>query len=317
MNAEPGFPQSLTLPVEGMSCASCVGRVERTLKAVPGVLDASVNLAAERADVSLDAAVDQGTIVQAVEDLGYRVPQRSVTLAVEGMTCAGCVRGVENALTAVPGVTSANVNLATEKAVVTGTASIDDLIAAVGTKGKTARVLSGDEGRAYQVAKRDEEARQLKRRVAVAGILTLPVFVLEMGSHLIPAMHHLIMGTIGLQASWLIQFALTTAVLAGPGRAFYLQGIPALIRGAPDMNSLVAVGHGGSLSLFHGRNLRPWRAARGHGQRLLRGRRGDRDADPCRPMDGGAGEGPHVGGDPATGAACSEDSACPARGWPH
>lgn len=138
MNAEPGFPQSLTLPVEGMSCASCVGRVERTLKAVPGVLDASVNLAAERADVSLDAAVDQGTIVQAVEDLGYRVPQRSVTLAVEGMTCAGCVRGVENALTAVPGVTSANVNLATEKAVVTGTASIDDLIAAVGTKGKTA-----------------------------------------------------------------------------------------------------------------------------------------------------------------------------------
>ena len=76
MNAEPGFPQSLTLPVEGMSCASCVGRVERALKAVPGVLDASVNLAAERADVSLDAAVDQGTIVQAVEDLGYRVPQR-------------------------------------------------------------------------------------------------------------------------------------------------------------------------------------------------------------------------------------------------
>ena len=242
MTAEPEFPQSLTLPVEGMHCASCVGRVERALEAVPGVAHASVNLAAERADVRFDAATDPTVIVEAIEDLGYRVPQRSVTLAVEGMTCAGCVRGVENALTAVPGVTSANVNLATEKAVVTGTASIDDLIAAVGTKGKTARVLSGDERRADQVAKRDEEARQLKRRAAVAGLLTLPVFVLEMGSHLVPGMHHLIMGTIGLQASWLIQFVLTTAVLAGPGRSFYLQGFPALIRGAPDMNSLVAVG---------------------------------------------------------------------------
>ena len=242
MNAEPGFPQSLTLPVEGMSCASCVGRVERALEALPGVSDARVNLAAERADVSIDAAVDPATIVQAVEDLGYRVPQRSVTLAVEGMTCAGCVRGVERALLAVPGVTSANVNLATEKAVVTGAVSVNDLIAAVGTKGKTARALAGDDSPTDQAAKKDEEARQLKRRVAVAGILTLPVFVLEMGSHLIPGMHHLVMTTIGMQASWLIQFALTTAVLIGPGRTFYAQGLPALLKGAPDMNSLVAVG---------------------------------------------------------------------------
>ena len=242
MNAEPGFPQSLALPVEGMSCASCVGRVERGLKAVPGVSDASVNLAAERADVSFEAAVDPATIVQAIEDLGYRVPQRSVTLAVEGMTCAGCVRGVERALLAVPGVTSATVNLATEKAVVTGAASTRDLIAAVGTKGKTARALSDDDSPADQAAKKDEEERQLKRRVAVAGILTLPVFVLEMGSHVIPGMHYLVMTTIGMQASWLLQFALTTAVLVGPGRAFYRQGVPALLKGAPDMNSLVAVG---------------------------------------------------------------------------
>ncbi|MCC1492812.1 heavy metal translocating P-type ATPase [Cognatishimia sp. F0-27] len=242
MNAEPGFPKSLTLPVEGMSCASCVGRVERALEAVPGVAEASVNLAAERADVSFDAAIDATTIIKAIEDLGYRVPRRSVTLAVEGMTCAGCVRGVERALLAVPGVASANVNLATETAVVIGTAPVDDLIAAVGTKGKTARALSGDDGPTDQAAKKDAEARQLKRRVGVAGILTLPVFVLEMGSHLIPGMHHLVMTTIGMQASWLIQFALTTAVLVGPGRAFYRLGVPALFKGAPDMNSLVAVG---------------------------------------------------------------------------
>jgi len=241
MTAEPGTPQALTLPVEGMSCASCALRVERTVAAVPGVTEASVNLAAERVDVRFEAA-SPAKIVQAIEDLGYRVPQRAVTLAVEGMSCAGCVRGVERALLGVPGVTSAHVNLATEKAVVTGAAPVADLIAAVGTKGKTARALSGAEDPIDQVAKKDEEARQLKGQVTVAGLLTLPVFVLEMGSHLVPGMHHLVMTTIGMQASWLIQFALTTAVLVGPGRAFYRLGVPALFKGAPDMNSLVAVG---------------------------------------------------------------------------
>jgi len=242
MNAEPEFPQSMTFAVEGMSCASCVGRVERVLTAMPGVAKVNVNLATDRAEVWFNTALDQGLIVKAVEELGYRVPQRVQTLAVGGMTCAGCVRGVERALLAVPGVTSANVNLATEKAVVTGTASAQDLIAAVGAKGKTARALSGDDSLTDQAAKKDEEARLLKQGIAVAGILTLPIFVLEMGSHLIPAIHHLVISTIAMQTSWLIQFGLTTAILFGPGRTIYAQGVPALLKGAPDMNSLVAVG---------------------------------------------------------------------------
>ncbi|MFW5654913.1 MAG: heavy metal translocating P-type ATPase, partial [Roseicyclus sp.] len=242
MTADPARRTTLTLPVEGMHCASCVGRVERALAAVPGVAGAGVNLAAERADVRLARAVPAAALVKAVEDLGYRVPLRSVDLAVEGMTCAGCVGGVERALLSVPGVASAHVNLATGTAVVTGTAAVDDLVAAVASKGKTARALGGDAPPADQGARREAEACLLKRRVALAALLTLPVFVLEMGSHAIPGMHHLIMSTIGMQASWLIQFALTTAVLAGPGRAFYLDGLPALARGAPDMNSLVAVG---------------------------------------------------------------------------
>jgi len=242
MNAEPEFPQSMAFAVEGMSCSSCVGRVERVLTAVPGVAKANVNLATDRAEVWFNTALDQGLIVKAVEELGYRVPQRVQTLAVGGMTCAGCVSGVERALLAVPGVTSANVNLATEKAVVTGTASAQDLIAAVGAKGKTARALPRDGSLTDQAVKKDEEARLLKQRIAVAGILTLPIFVLEMGSHLIPAIHHLVISTIAMQTSWLIQFGLTTAVLIGPGRTIYAQGVPALLKGAPDMNSLVAVG---------------------------------------------------------------------------
>src|SRR5690606_16558717 len=66
--------------------------------------------------------------------------------------------------------------------------------------------------------------------------------VLEMGSHLVPALHHLILGTIGQQANWIIQFLLTSVVLFGPGRRFYRLGVPALLRGAPDMNALVVLG---------------------------------------------------------------------------
>ena len=234
-------PQLLTLQVEGMNCASCVGRVERALTAVPGVSEAGVNLAAERADVHCTADVDPSRLAKVVEGLGYHVPERSVTLAVEGMTCAGCVRGVERALLAVPGVSTASVNLATEKAVVSGFASDQDLIEAVASKGKSA-TLDTSSAPVDRSAQKDEEARQLKRRAVLAGWLTLPVFVLEMGSHLVPGLHHLVMSSIGLQFSWLIQWALTTAVLAGPGRSFYIQGGPALVRGAPDMNSLVAVG---------------------------------------------------------------------------
>src|SRR5690606_8671968 len=91
-------------------------------------------------------------------------------------------------------------------------------------------------------AKKDAEAALLKRDLIVAAALTLPVFVLEMGSHLIPAYHHFVAETIGTQQSWLIQFVLTTLVLVFPGRRFYQKGFPALARLAPDMNSLVAVG---------------------------------------------------------------------------
>ncbi|MCH2077771.1 MAG: heavy metal translocating P-type ATPase [Rhodobacteraceae bacterium] len=244
MNADPGFSRSLTLPIEGMHCASCVGRVERALKAVPGVTEAHVNLAGERADLQLDQAVAPEALVKAVEETGYRVPMGAVKLAVDGMTCAGCVRGVEHALLAVPGVVSAEVNLATERAVVTGSPRMKDLIEAVARKGKTATPLTDEAPAPDQVSKRDEEARQLKWQMGVALALTLPVFVLEMGSHLIPAMHHWVMATIGMQTSWMIQFVLTTAVLLGPGRLFYVQGVPMLARGAPDMNSLVAVGTG-------------------------------------------------------------------------
>ena len=231
--------RTLVLPVTGMTCASCVGRVERALTRVEGVTAARVNLAAERAEVEV-AGADPGQLVAAVQRAGFDVPVRTVDIVIGGMTCASCVGRVERALAAVPGVTLANVNLATERATVTGLADPQDLIAAIARTGFDAAQASGHTD--APGAQHEAEAQALRRDLAIAAVLTLPVFVLEMGSHMIPAFHHWIMATIGMETSRWVQFVLTAAVLIGPGRRFFAKGIPALLRGGPDMNSLVAVG---------------------------------------------------------------------------
>ncbi|MGG4774409.1 heavy metal translocating P-type ATPase [Paenalcaligenes sp. Me52] len=234
---------TISLPIEGMSCASCVGRVEAALSKVEGVSTVSVNLATERADIQASGQIDRQALVQAVEKSGYTVPAGSVELSVEGMTCASCVGRVERALKAVPGVNEAVVNLATERATIRGVASTDDLIAAVAKAGYDAKLidtsLQNDDENAE---KKDAERAALKRDLMLATVLALPVFVLEMGSHLIPGMHEWVARTIGIQESWYLQFVLTALVLLIPGRRFYTKGFPALFRLAPDMNSLVAVG---------------------------------------------------------------------------
>lgn len=233
----------ISLPIEGMSCASCVGRVEAALKKVEGVNAVNVNFATERADVEASGPIDRGALVRAVEAAGYSVPVATTELTIDGMNCASCVGNVERALKSVPGVTDATVNLATERASVYGTAEAQALVAAVGKAGYSARVLdrSSEEAEA-QAAKKDVEQAALRRDLTIAAVLTLPVFALEMGSHLIPGAHDLIMATIGMQWNWYIQFALTTLVLFVPGIRFYEKGFPALARLAPDMNTLVAVG---------------------------------------------------------------------------
>jgi len=243
-----GAPLSrLSLPIEGMTCASCVGRVERALTAVPGVQTASVNLATERADLSFIGAPDPQAAVRAIERAGYTVREATTELSVEGMTCASCVGRVERGLAQLPGVIAASVNLATERAQVrhlAGTVSVADLVAAVENAGYTARAAGVSTAAAgdQEEERREAEARALRRSLLLAAVLTLPVFILEMGSHLVPAMHHWVMHAVGLQTSWYLQFALATLVLFGPGLRFFRKGVPALLRGAPDMNSLVSLG---------------------------------------------------------------------------
>ena len=246
-NPSTSSVQRLSLPVEGMTCASCVGRVERALKEVPGVQTAVVNLATERADITFTGLAAPQAAVHAIESAGYSVREETTELAIEDMTCASCVGRVEKALAKVPGVLEATVNLATERARVrhlAGVVSTADLEAAVEQAGYKSRRLSTETASAgdQDAERRESEARALRRALLIASILTLPVFVLEMGSHLIPAMHHWVMGVLGQQTSWYIQFALATLVLFGPGLRFFQKGVPALLRGAPDMNSLVSLG---------------------------------------------------------------------------
>ena len=169
----------------------------------------------------------------------------AVDLAVEGMSCASCVGRVEKALLKVPGVSAAAVNLATERAqvLVAPGAAESDLVQAVAKAGYEARIIAPDAGADDTApARREAEEAALGRALWVALAFTLPVFVLEMGGHMVPAFHHWVDGVIGMQASWRVQFVLTSIVLFGPGWRFFKKGIPALLRLAPDMNSLVALG---------------------------------------------------------------------------
>jgi len=234
--------ETYSFRVTGMTCAGCAGRAERALHSVEGAEQASINLATNTAAVP-ESGASPDALRDALAKAGYPADVETITLDVHQMTCASCVGRVEKALTSVPGVLDATANLADESATVEllgGSATAADLARAVRAIGYEASPRADQ--RPEPGDRKAREAAHLARMTILATVLTLPVFVLEMGGHLFPAFHHWIAGTIGTETSHLVQFVLTTLVLAVPGRQFYLKGIPALLRRAPDMNSLVAVG---------------------------------------------------------------------------
>lgn len=159
-------------------------------------------------------------------------------IEIEGMTCASCVGRVERALQAVTGVTQAQVNLATKTARVTFSPDVttSQAVADAATNaGYPARALRDQ---LSQDARQAGEFKVIANRFRIAASLTAPVVILAMGAHLVPAWA----GVLDSWTSWLVQFCLTSAVLAWPGADFYRKGIPALVKGAPDMNTLVAIG---------------------------------------------------------------------------
>ena len=178
--------------------------------------------------------------------------QDALDISIQGMTCASCVLRVEKALKAVPGVATATVNLATERAHINWDPKFSDtqdantkVLAAVHKAGYEASVLEQHAAPSSAEADaRDLETKALLLALWLALALTLPIFLAEMGGHLIPGVHRFVHETIGMQRSWIAQSILTTLVLVGPGRVFFTKGLPALWHLAPEMNSLVALGEG-------------------------------------------------------------------------
>lgn len=234
------------IPVSGMTCGGCAARVDKALRGIDGVSDLSVNLAMETAQMRLDRPDASAAVISALDTAGYPAKTVETRLSISGMSCAACAGRVDAALRAVPGVTAVAVNLATETAVIThaqGVITAEDLCAVSADTGYPAGAETDQTARDHAALKR-EEADRMARAFQVAALLALPVVILAMGAHMVPAFHDLIADTIGMRGSWLIQFGLTAALIFGLGRQFYVKGVPALLRGAPDMNTLVALGTG-------------------------------------------------------------------------
>lgn len=232
------------LRVDGMTCAACTSRLERVLSRAEGVSGVRANLMTGA--VAVDGTPDPAQLASKVVQAGFTPVEEVTRLAVDGMTCATCVSRLEGALGRVPGVLEASVSLASEAASVRHLALSTlpgALVQACVALGYNARVVS-DAGRADLAAHRAAEQAALAGSVVMAAVLTLPVFVAEMGGHLVPAFHHWLHGVIEPRALWAIQFVLTSLVLFGPGLRFFQSGLPALWHGAPDMNSLVSLGAG-------------------------------------------------------------------------
>lgn len=235
------------LPIAGMTCASCAGRVERALSKVIGATAVSVNLATEQARVqapsdSLPALMD------AVQQAGYSVPQQSLELSIDGMTCASCVGRVERALTKVPGVKSVSVNLANERAHLELLGQIDPhtLIAAVTKAGYSASVWEVEHPQTdLQQQHLHRERWALIMAIVLALPLVLPMLLQPFGVHwMLPA--------------W-AQFALATPVQFIFGARFYVAAWKAVRAGAGNMDLLVALG----TSAGYGLSLYEWATAAG------------------------------------------------------
>lgn len=218
----------LKLGIGGMSCASCVSRIEKALKQLSGVTEVSVNLATEEASLKAAPEVPASVVADAVRKAGYEVVTQSVELQIDGMSCASCVGRVEKALFKVPGVLNASVNLATEKATVEVLSSVTfaTLAAAIGKAGYSAKPV------AAQQPKPAPSRIPEWWPVAASGLLTLPLVA--------PMLLQLI--GVDLMLNGWVQLALATPVQFWMGWRFYRAGWKAVKARAGNMDLLVSLG---------------------------------------------------------------------------
>ena len=232
----------INLPVEGMTCAACVGHVENALKGVPGVVEASVNLGTEKASVEFDPAEVRFQVLgDAVSGAGYKLGTKSASLIIGGMTCSACVSHIENALRDVPGVAEANVNLGVERAsveFVPGMVELSDLQAAVEGAGYRVEGFndSGDQERELERLSKVKEIRELRNRLLFAGTGAILLFLGTFD--VFPWVSNLM----GRSYYPFLLWALATPVQFWAGSTFYTSGLGALRHRTSNMHTLIALG---------------------------------------------------------------------------
>ncbi|MBT3274129.1 MAG: copper-translocating P-type ATPase [Spirochaetales bacterium] len=238
-----------TLQIEGMSCASCVASVEKSLKSLDGIQFATVNLATETASIEYDTnTVSHEELRKAVENVGYKIAEKSVRkkLSIEGMTCASCVASVEKALNAVDGVRIATVNLATETAQVEydpQTAGFEDFTTAVANVGYKVAVDGGDEDIIESELDKDQsKIDTAKRKMWLSWGGTIPIILI-----MLPEMifRYFVFGEVGFHISMLV---LGAVVLLGPGWETLRSAWKSATHLAPNMDVLIAMGTLASLA---------------------------------------------------------------------
>ena len=248
---KPSIPVSrksfkkVELSITGMSCASCVARIEKGLSKMSGIVDAKVNFATEKATIAFDPSrVQMGDFVATIHDLGYEAGMEKITLPVHGMSCASCVKRVENALNGLEGVVRASVNFATERATVQyipGVVSMEHFRRAVKEAGYEVLEVEGvkkEEIVDREKAAREAEYKKLKRKFMTGVTLVIPVILLAYWKAL--GLSYLY--NLNQQVNFYLQFILQTPIQFWVGWQFYFGAWKTAKHGSTDMNTLIAVG---------------------------------------------------------------------------
>lgn len=233
------------LAVTGMSCASCVARIEKGLSKMSGIVDAKVNFATEKATISFDPSkVNMSDFVTTIKDLGYEAGVEKVSLPIHGMSCASCVKKVESALNGIHGVVKANVNFATERATVQyipGAVTMADFKKHVKDAGY--EVLDTEIGGKEDIIDREQAAREaeynkLKRKLITGIILVVPIFILAYWKTLFLSNIY----ELNREVNFFLQLLFQTPVQFWVGWQFYTGAWKTAKHKSADMNTLIAVG---------------------------------------------------------------------------
>ncbi len=223
----------LTIPISGMHCASCVGRVEKGLREIKGVSEVSVNLASELATIDYyPAAAGPNEFLKKIKSIGYDIPLQKTELIIAGMSCASCVVTIEKGLRHADGVVEASVNLGAERAFVTHLPGIgfQELKKIVEASGYKAMEISSESSGDIEQKLREKQYKDLKTRFTFSGVLSVIVLLIAMTHIFTPQINHY------------AQMIITIPIIFWAGSRFYTGFWAGLLHATADMNTLVAVG---------------------------------------------------------------------------